>query len=159
MSTETDARRQVLNEVGSALRRLTANLIDIVRGAGKPLELGRDVDAFTAALDGFERVVGEHPKAWELADMLRVPLEPEDHPTSEEEMAERYAHHAILQRSLLLAVARLLGQEAEAAAAYDGLHEALSGLELTKQKIEKRARDREEPVATQMRAKTNTRHD
>src|SRR5688572_13208608 len=94
MNAETDARPQALNEVGSALRRLTANLIDIVRGAGKPLELSRDVDAFTAALAGFERAMGEHPKAWEYADMLRVTLEPEDHPTSQEKMAERYAQHA-----------------------------------------------------------------
>jgi len=142
MSTETDARRQALNEVGSALRRLTANLIDIVRGAGKPLELRRDVEAFTAALEGFERVMGEQPKAWEFADMLRVHLEPEDNPTSEEEMAERYARHAILQGSLLLAATRLLGQEAEAAAAYAGLHQALSGLEETKQRIKKRRHDR-----------------
>jgi hypothetical protein len=142
MSTEADARRQALNEVGSALRRLTANLIDIVRGAGKPLELGRDVDAFTAALEGFERVVGEHPKAWEYADMLRVALEPVVHPTSEEEMAEHYAQHAVLQGSLLLAATRLLGQEAEAAAAYAGLHKALSGLEETKQRIKKRRHDR-----------------
>jgi hypothetical protein len=154
MSAETDARPQVLNEVGSTLRRLTANLIDIVRGAGKPLELSRDVDAFTAALAGFERAMGEHPKAWEYADMLRVTLEPEDHPTSQDKMAERYAQHAILQRSLLLATARLLGQEAEAAAAYAGLHEALSGLEETKQKIEKRGH-----VATPTQAKTNTRRD
>jgi len=138
VSTETDARRQALNEVGSALRRLTANLIDIVRGAGKPLDLSRDVDAFAAALGVFERVVGEHPKAWEYADMLRVALEPEDHPTSEEEMAVRYALHAILQGSLQLAATRLLGQEAEAATAYAGLNKALSGLEETKQKIEKR---------------------
>jgi hypothetical protein len=157
MSTEPDARRLALNEVGGALRRLTANLIDIVRGAGKPLELSRDVDVFTAALEGFERGVGEHPKAWEYADMLRVTLEPEDHPTSQEEMAERYAQHAVLQGSLLLAAARLLGQEAEAAAAYAGLHEALSGLEATKQKIEKRGG--KEHVATQMHAKTNTRGD
>jgi hypothetical protein len=143
MSTETGARRQVLNEVGSALRRLTANLIDIVRGAGKPLELSRDVDAFTSALEAFEKMVGEQPKAWEYADMLRVALEPEDHPTSEDEMAERYAQHAILQGSLLLAATRLLGQEAEAAAAYAGLRKALSGLEQTKQKIERRRHKRE----------------
>jgi hypothetical protein len=142
MKTEIDSRRQALNEVRSALRKLTANLIDIVRGAGKPLELRRDVDAFTAAVEGFQGVTGEQPKAWEFADMLRVALEPEDSPTSEEEMAERYAQHAILQGSLLLAATRLLGQEAEAAEAYASLHKALSGLEETKQRIEKRRHDR-----------------
>ena len=50
MNTGTDLHRQALNELGNALRRLTANLIEIVRGAGKPLDLSRNDDAFTAAL-------------------------------------------------------------------------------------------------------------
>ena len=40
MSAETGARQQALNEVGDALRTLAANLISIVRGAGKPLTCG-----------------------------------------------------------------------------------------------------------------------
>lgn len=154
MNTETDARPQALSEVGATLRRLAANLIDIVRGAGRPLELSRDVDAFAVAIGAFEGVVGEPPKAWEYAAMLRVALEP-DHPApaSEEEMAERYAQHVILQGSLQLAAKRLLGQEAEAATAYVELHKALLGLEETKQRIEKRRHDREENVVAQVEAK------
>jgi hypothetical protein len=143
MGAGPDERQQGLNEVGVALRTLAANLIDIVRGAGKPLQLSRHVDSFVAALGDFERSMG-HPKAWEFAEMLRVDIEPKGPaPKSEEEMAELYVQHAIVQASLQLATARLLGQEAEAAEVHAELHRALSGLEETKRKIANRRDDGE----------------
>lgn len=139
MGAKTDPREEVLCEVSDALRVLAANIIGIVRGAGKPLELSRDVDAFTAALGAFEGATGGHPKAWELAAMLRVDLDPKSSaPSSEEDMVEQYTQHAIVQASLQLAATRLLRREAEAAAAHGELHKALSGLEKAKRKIEKR---------------------
>ena len=138
MGAGPDERQQALNEVGGALRALAANLIDIVRGAGKPLQLSPHVDSFVAALGDFERSRGR-PKAWEFAEMLRVDIEPKGPaPKSEEEMAELYAQHAIVQASLRLATTRLLGQDAEAAQALAELHGALSGFEETKRRIEKR---------------------
>ena len=77
MRAKTDARQQALSEVRDALRALAANIIGIVRGAGKPLELSSQVEAFSAALGAFESAAeGRHPKAWEFAEMLRVELEP-----------------------------------------------------------------------------------
>ena len=58
MSAETGARLQALNEVGDALRTLAANLISIVRGAGKPLDLNPNVESFAAALAALEKVAG-----------------------------------------------------------------------------------------------------
>jgi hypothetical protein len=139
MGDKIGPREEVLYQVSDTLRVLAANIIGIVRGAGKPLELRRDVDAFTAALGAFEGTTGRHPKAWELAEMLRVDLDPKSSaPSSEEDLVEQYAQHAIVQASLQLAATRLLGREAEAAAAHGELHRALSGLEETKRKIEKR---------------------
>ena len=139
MGLRSDSREEALNQVGHSLRALAANLVCIVRGTGKPLELGRDVDAFTAALGAFEGTTGDHPKAWEFAEMLRVDLEAKGStPTSEEEMAVQYALHAIVQASLQLATARLLRKETEAAEAYENLHKALCGLEVKKRKIESR---------------------
>jgi hypothetical protein len=138
MAVERDERQQALNEVGGALRRLAANLIDIVRGAGKPLQLSLHVDIFIAALGDFEKTMG-HPKAREFAEMLRVDIEPTvPAPKSEEQLAEIYAQHAIVQASLRLATTRLLGQEVEAAQALAELHGALTGFEETKRRIEKR---------------------
>ena len=138
MSAKIDPREEVLCQVSETLRVLAANIIGIVRGAGKPLELSRDVDAFTAALGAFEGTTGGHPKAWELAEMLRVDLDPKSSALSSEDMVEQYVQHDIVQASLQLAATRLLKREAEAAAAYGALHKALSGFEETKRKIEKR---------------------
>ena len=145
MGSKSELRNEMLDQVGASLRALTANLIGIVRGAGRPLGLRHDVDAFTAALTAFESAAGRQPKAWELAEMLRVDLEPKNAaPTSEEAMAELYAEHAVVQASLQLAATRLLRHEAEAAEAYAHLHGTLSGLEATKRRIEERRHHVEE---------------
>ena len=84
-------------------------------------------------------------------EILRVDLDPKSSaPKSEEEMAELYAQHAIVQASLQLAATRLLGREDEAAAAYTDLRKALSGLEETKRKIEQRGHDAEAHIGTRM---------
>lgn len=150
MDTATDS----LSRVGDCLRLLTANLISIVRGAGKPLELSRDVDAFSAAIAAFEGAASRHPKAWELAEMLRVDLEPRSStPTSEEELAELYAQHAIVQASLRFAAAQVLRQELEAAEAYGDLHKALSGLEEAKRRIEVRRHETEARIVAQTKSR------
>jgi hypothetical protein len=157
MAAGPDERQQALNEIGGALRTLAANLIDIVRGAGKPLQLSLHVDTFVAALGDFERSMG-HPKARELAEMLRVDIEPKGPaPKSEEEMAELYAQHAIVQASLRLATARLLGQETEAAEALAELHAALTGFEDTKRRIEKRRDEAEKSNVASRQAPETTR--
>jgi hypothetical protein len=157
MRAKTDARQQALSEVRDALRALTANVIGIVRGAGKPLELSFQVEAFSTALGAFEKTAdGRHPKAWEFAEMLRVDIEPKlATPTTEDDLAEHYAQHAIIHASLQLAAARLLEQEPGAAEALAELHAALSGFEETKRRIEKRRDAPDEHVAAQMQAKTS----
>lgn len=159
MRAKSDARQHALSEVRDALRALAANIIGIVRGAGKPLEVSFQVEAFSAALGAFERAAeGRHPKAWEFVEMLRVELEPKlATPTTEDELAELYAQHAIIQASLQLAVTRLLEQELGATEALAELHAALSGFEETKRRIEKRRQDPEAHIVSQMQAKTSTR--
>jgi hypothetical protein len=154
MSAKTDARQQALNQVRDALRALAANVIEIVRGAGKPLELSFQVEAFSAALEAFERAAeGRRPKAWEFAEMLRVDIEPKlATPTTEDDLAEHYAQHAVIQASLQLAAARLLEQEPGAAEALAELHAALSGFEETKRRIEKRRDETGEPTVAPMTA-------
>jgi hypothetical protein len=157
MGAKPEARQQALSEVRNALRALAANIIGIVRGAGKPLELSFQVEAFSAALGAFEKAAeGRHPKAWEFAEMLRVDIEPKlATPTTEDDLAEHYAQHAIIHASLQLAAARLLEQEPGAAEALAELHAALSGFEDTKRRIEKRRGDPDGQVAAQMQAKTS----
>jgi hypothetical protein len=151
MTTKADTDRDNLRQVSDSLRSLGANLIGVVRGAGNPLELSRGLDAFIAALGAFEGATGRHPRARELAEMLRVDLEPKSStPTSEEELAELYAQHAVVQASLRLAAARLLRHEVEASEAYVDLHKALWGLDETKRRIERRRDDADAHIAAKM---------
>jgi hypothetical protein len=159
MRAKMDARQQALSDVRDALRALAANIVGIVRGAGKPLDISFQVEAFSAALGSFEKAAeGRHPKAWEYADMLRVALESNlPTPTTEDDLAEHYAQHAIIQASLQLAAARLVEQEPGAVEALAELHAALSGFEETKRRLEKRRGGPDEQIAAQMQTMTTSR--
>ena len=98
MSAETDARQQALKEIGDALRTLAANLISIVRGAGRPLELNPNVESLAAALAVFEKIGRGHPKAWEFADMLRADLEPRSQHPRPQPIWRKCMHNTISSR-------------------------------------------------------------
>ena len=77
--------------------------------------------------------------------------------TTEDELAELYAQHAIIQASLQLAAARLLEQDLGATEALAELHAALSGFEETKRRIEKRQQGPEEHTVAARKAPEATR--
>jgi hypothetical protein len=99
-----------------------------------------------------------HPKAWEFAEMLRGDMEPKGPaPKCEQELAELYAQHAIVQASLRLATTRLLVQEVEAAQALAELHGALTGFQERKRRIEQDRDDTEKDNVAARQAPETTR--
>src|SRR5687767_5272269 len=110
-STEDDAhRQQALEDVRDALREFAANIIRIVRGAGQPLEVGRQAHAFVAALE--RSPTSALLLSPEIARILRVDLDLKGPaPVSEEEKAEARALGIMIRAALQLAASRLVSQE------------------------------------------------
>jgi hypothetical protein len=97
-------RRSTEAEVGFALRRLAANLLRIIRGAGQPSDV---VDQLTAVLKAIEahRAAGGLLSEDCVAPMLRLDY-PERHGLDAERRAESFIVHAALQ----VAASRLMDQ-------------------------------------------------
>ncbi len=68
------ARTRYEAEIRWALRNLTANLIRITRGAGKPYEIVRQVDELARALRGYHDALGHWPRSDELENALAFDL-------------------------------------------------------------------------------------
>ena len=72
-TSEAERERARANRsVEAALRQLTANLLRVVRGAGKPYEIVRETDALVNALVAYRDAVSHWPTSDEFSAMLSV---------------------------------------------------------------------------------------
>lgn len=69
--TEAEIRaHQALAKVKGPMRRLAANLLRVVRGAGSSAELGQQMVACIIAMDAYRDAVGHGVPSWDLNEML-----------------------------------------------------------------------------------------
>ena len=119
-----------------AARALTANLIRIHRGAGKPYELGRQLTELVKAMQAH----WDAAKYWpynEIADELRVEDDRDWMAGAESaEIDIHYAKRSIVDGALQIAASRLLGQRPQEAA---GEHEMYQGVNSLVRAREERA--------------------
>jgi hypothetical protein len=120
------ARRHALRQVEQTLRELTANLIRVTRGAGKPYEIEAQAQSFLAALADYNETTGKFPSNYELANALtleryveRIGRMPGWY------RLERDAKREVICGSLQIAASRLLDQRTQERA---GEHEMYLGI-------------------------------
>jgi hypothetical protein len=112
--------------VRDALREMTANLLRVMRGTGRPEDVVQHAQAFTACCAAYREIVGRDPAPAALAQALRLSAAPgadtngDGENWSEWDRAVREMVHGGLQ----VAAAELLAQHAQAAA---GRRELFSG--------------------------------
>lgn len=116
-NSEADlARQESLYRMGWAVRELTANLLRITRGAGKPHEVMRQVTDLAAAMRGYHAVTGFGP----VDEMAHLPDVSESWETmqswSAENQEREYAKQAIRRGVLQIVASRLVGQKPQEAA-------------------------------------------
>jgi hypothetical protein len=120
------ARERATRQVDWTLRDLTANLMRVTRGAGKPYEIGRQAQDFIAALIDYRDAVGHFPPSAELASLLTVERDPEVMARmNDDNLAQIYAEQEIIRGSLQIVASRLVGQSKQETA---GSHEMLGGV-------------------------------
>jgi len=72
-NTDADlARQRATVEVRWTLRELTANLLRVIRGAGKPHEIGLQAQALVETYVKYREVVGHFPPPEEFSQLLSV---------------------------------------------------------------------------------------
>jgi hypothetical protein len=135
------ARRRGLRQVHQALQEMTANLMRISRGGGKPQELVRHVEMFAGALVAYHEGTGEAVPAEEFAAALSVSTDPEfvaQFPGPEGERLD--AIDTIIHGALQVAASRLLQQRTHETVGSGEMHEGIRALRRIHDEARKEAR-------------------
>jgi hypothetical protein len=122
------ARRRALPEVRGALQHLVANLLRVVRGAGRPHEILEQNLAVLKAMEAYRKEVGVWPSPDEISEILNFDARPEtfaDQPPTER--ARWYAERRVMRGALQAVASSLIGQRTQETAGehemYDGINE------------------------------------
>jgi hypothetical protein len=129
-------KQQAAAKLGVALQDLTANLIRIVRGAGKPEMIFEHVDGFVEAFARFCDDTGETPDPMLLRELIALPQPNWDDDRLDEALSEQ----AILRHSLQVVASELLQQRMQRDAAMNKLHDTLRRIEERRTLAKKRKR-------------------
>jgi hypothetical protein len=123
-NSEADlARERATEEVRWALQDMAANLLRVVRGAGRPHEVGLQAGRLIEALAAYREVAGMFPHAYDLTRFLSVNRDEEMLARcSKDERARAYEEERVVRGALQVAASRLAGQKTQEAA---GHHEML----------------------------------
>jgi hypothetical protein len=104
---KTSAQRAADIELNNALIDLAANLIRVVRGAGKSYQVGRDMAAGVRAYERYHQAYGHWPPSWEVSGILRL---------ERAEYDDDRATYTICRGALQIVASALLGQRPQRAA-------------------------------------------
>jgi hypothetical protein len=110
------ARRRALERVEAALHELGANMLRVVRGAGKPYELGAQAAEFSLAMQAHFDIAEMYPSSGELAEMLSIEEDHAGHRMNDHDRQMYLDEATIIRGALQIAASRLLGQRTQEAA-------------------------------------------
>lgn len=130
VSSQTDAdlaEREARSKADWALRELTANLLRVAAGAGRPHSItGQIVDALNA-FHAYRMEVGHYPDAQIIADALDYE---DERPSHREDYSERvFAERQIVKQSLRVTASKMLGQRTQASTAMHEVYEGIRKIE------------------------------
>jgi hypothetical protein len=130
-NSETDlARQRALDQVDWKIRELTANLLRITRGAGKPYEIMTQMIELAEAIRVYHAATGLSPYADEFARALNVSndLETMQHWRAEDRDRDD-AEERIIRGVLQVVASRLVHQRTQEAAGDSEMYDGIRSLE------------------------------
>lgn len=130
------AKRQADILARAKLRELAANLLRVIRGAGKPWDIGPQAAALVAALHDYKDAAGTYPSADLYSAALR--LEECTFELAEEELLRVRGQELIVSGSLQVAASSLLGQLTQQRAGERELHDGLRLVEESRELTRKK---------------------
>ena len=145
ISSQSDAeveQKKIEAELRGALRTVVANLMRVMRGSGKPDQLGRDVAFCAGAFASYHAAFGRHPAREFYFGALNLQAVLEEHrPWVKEAFAEARgrwdedgttdrmeAKQAILRGAMQIIASRMLDQMTQENRGEQELHEGIGAL-------------------------------
>jgi hypothetical protein len=129
-------KQKATAKLGWALKDLTANLIRVVRGAGKPEMIFKQVDGFVEAYATFFDDTGEAPDPALLRGLIAMPEPNWDDDRLDEVLSEQ----ALIRHSLQVVASGLLEQRTQRETAMNKFHDTLRRIEERRALAKKRKR-------------------
>lgn len=113
-NSDRDIKRSLAREKAShALIELTANLLRVVRGAGRPYTVGQDCAAVIDAFEEYRAVTGLWPNSFEISQAIGFDDLPSLETTSSEWYNVQSARNFIVQGALQIVASHLLDQRTQ----------------------------------------------
>jgi len=118
------ARERAMAGVERAVRELAANLLSVVRGAGKPDLIGAQAEALVNTIDAHRSIAGCPPSREEMSSVLNIATKAERVALlNNERRVEQRAMQSAISGALLIAAARLSDIRSHDPGGIDGLTE------------------------------------
>lgn len=147
-------RERVRQGIEWPLSNLAANLLRVVRGAGKSHEIGEQCVAVLKAFQEYRDKVGHWPTSFEMEEALSIRQKERPNETYDEYWEWQHAQEDIMRGALQVAASRLVGQLTQE---HRGRSDMMDGVrELDRIRDERRALAAEEEKARRqaLRAKS-----
>lgn len=124
------AREHAMLDVQSALAELAANLLRVIRGAGKPYMLPRNAADFLKAVVAYNEITGPIPFEGRVLDALDIGYDLDARLEMSPDNQERtLAEEQIVQGALQIAASQILGQKTQERAGSSEMHAGIRDLE------------------------------
>lgn len=134
-NSEHDIQRErARQDIVWPLKELAANVIRVVRGAGKPHEIASQAGRVVLAFEAYHDVVGHYPPGHEIQDAINIRYHSEQWETDDVD----WAVDQIIQGSLQVAASRVLAQNTQEAAGERELKDGVRSMEKAQEAIRAR---------------------
>jgi hypothetical protein len=146
LAVENDQRdidkERAKRDIEWPLRELAANIIRVVRGAGKSYEIAGQCVAVIEAFQRYREKVGVWPGSSEIDQALSIRREAEN--ASYDDVWElEYAHGTIVRGALQVAASRLVGQNTQEQRGRSELMDGVNSIERIREEMRNRLAEAE----------------
>ena len=141
-NTEADvAHVRAIQNVSWAVRELAANLIRVVRGAGRPDDIVDHAVAFTKAMVDYQEAVGSWPSGHDLSVSLSIRQDGEwKRQLDDDELDRLLAEGHVIRGALQIAASRLLCQTTQERAGDTQMGDGVRQLERLNAELQRKNR-------------------
>lgn len=128
-SAQDIAKRRADDELRWSLRELAANMMRVVRGTGKPHEIGSQIFGLTEAFQAYKNVAGTWPSSDLIGEALELAYRFEHLPDRADRDPFYRAEHEVMRASLQVAASRLMRQSTQETRGRSDMHDAMRPIE------------------------------
>lgn len=135
-------RERAKRDIEWPLRDLAANIIRVVRGAGKSYDIANQCALVIKAFHQYREQVGCWPSSWEIDQALSIREETEN-PTYDDAWEREHARDSIIRGALQVTASRLVGQNTQEQRGRSEMMDGVRELEHIREEARKRMAEAE----------------